>query len=313
MSGDVSVVITTHYRNDALRGAIESSLDQTLPPREVVVVDDSGERHAEPVVTDYDARYLPHEENRGQIAGWHTGVAATDGRYVQFLDDDDRLHEAKLAAQVDLLADNPAGVAYCGFEWADGERVLPPPDGRGDVLDLALSLDFPVCTTSTMLVERRLLEAAFPLTRYAAGCDVPLKIELATLTPYDYVDRPLVYRRYDSDSQGNSMAAMRARHRVLDEYEALYADVPPAVRRRAEAMSHRLVAATAIQNRRWSTAVIVGYFRAALADPSTRRYDLGRGLLALLGRPGLALGGRVADGWRALRARFRTTGGARRE
>lgn len=307
MSGDVSVVITTHYRNDALREAIESSLAQRHDPREVLVVDDSGERHAEPVVDQYAVRYLPHEENRGQVAAWHTGVAAATGRYVQLLDDDDRLHEAKLATQVDLLDECRAGVAYCGFEWSDGERVVPPSGARGDVLERVLTLDFPACTTSTLLVERRLLESVLPLPAYHGGSDIPLKIELATRTTYEYVDRPLVYRRRDSGSQGNSMTAMLARRRVLDEYEELYAAVPTAVRQRAEAMSYRLVAAAAIRNRAWSARAIACYLRAARADPSTRRYDLARGLLAVVGRPGLALGGYVAGGVRSLRARFGST------
>jgi hypothetical protein len=300
----VSVVVTTHYRNDTLRDAIESALAQTQPPHEILVVDDSGECHAEPVAAEYDIQYLPHEANRGQVTAWHTGVAACRGRYVQLLDDDDRLHEEKLATQIDLLADRPARIAYCGFEWSDGERVMPPSEGHGDVLNRVLSLDFPACTTSTLLVEQSLLAEVLPLPPYEGGTDIPLKIELAARSAYEYVDRPLVYRRREPGSQGQSMAAMLARRRVLDEYEELYAAAPPAVRQRATAMSHRLVAETAVRNRRWSARAVACYLRAALADPSTRRYDLGRALLAALGRPGLALGGRVAASWRSLRGKF---------
>lgn len=312
VSGDISVVITTHFRNETLQQAIESSLAQTVPPRQVLVVDDSGERHAEPVATDYDVSYLAHAENRGQIAAWHTGFAAAEGRYVQLLDDDDVLHETKLAAQLELLEDHSAAVAYCGFEWSDGERVMPPGEARGDVLERVLTLDFPVCTTSTLLIERRLLEAVFPLRAYGGGTDLPLKIELATLSPFEYVDRPLVSRRKSPNSQGRSMVAMRARHRILDDYEELYAEVPPEVRQRAAAMSHRLVAAAAMQNQHWSAEAIACYFRAALADPSTRRYDMTRGLLAVLGRPGLAAGRHFADCARSLRGSLRSTCSTRR-
>ena len=304
VSGTVSVVITTYFRNDALRNAIESSLAQTLSPHEILVVDDSGERHAESVCSAYDVRYLPHETNRGQVAAWHTGVAAADGQYVQLLDDDDTLHEAKLAAQVEVLDGHSAGVVYCGFEWRDGTRLMPPSDGQGDVLERVLTLDFPVCTTSTLLTERRLLEDVVPLPDYGGGTDLPLKIELATRSTYEYVDRPLVSRRNDPDSQGNSMTAMRARHQILDEYEELYAEVPETVHQRATAMSHRLVAATAIQQQYWSAEAIVSYFRAALADPSTRPNDVIRGLFALGGRPGLAVGEQLASWVGSLRARL---------
>ena len=306
MGGDVSVVITTHYRNGPLRTAIESVLAQTHEPREVLVVDDSGEHHAEPVVEEYDVRYLGHEENRGQIAGWHGGAAATEGAYVQLLDDDDHLHEGKLAAQVELLEERSAGVAYCGFEWTDGERVVPPPEGRGDVLDRALTLEMPACTTSTLLVERSLLERVFPLPSYRGGTDVPLKIELAARSAYEYVDRPLVYRRRSPGSQRHSDAAMRTRRRVLDEYASLYEDAPASVQQRAAATAYRLTATTALRGCRWSPRAVLYYAKAGLANPDTRRRDLARSLLAVLGRPGITAGGYAADAVRSLLGESRT-------
>lgn len=50
----VSIVVTTHYRNRMLREAIESALGQTYEPIELIVVDDSGERHAEAAIEAYD-------------------------------------------------------------------------------------------------------------------------------------------------------------------------------------------------------------------------------------------------------------------
>ncbi len=178
-----------------MQEAIESVLAQTHEPREVVVVDDSGERHAESVVDRYDVRYIAHETNRDQVAAWETGLAATDGRYVQFLDDDDLLAPEKLAAQVSLLESSPdAGVIYCGVATSDGE-YRPDPSVRGDVLDHALVFEMFPCYTTSMLFDRACLERVQPFTHTSNRTDIRLMIELARITEFEYVEDVLVEQR----------------------------------------------------------------------------------------------------------------------
>jgi glycosyltransferase involved in cell wall biosynthesis len=107
-NGLVSVVIPTYYRNDGLRRAIESALSQTYDPVEVIVVDDSGERYAEPVAREYDVTYIAHEENLGGNPARNTGIKAASGEYIQLLDDDDRLLPEKLERQIPALEADPS-------------------------------------------------------------------------------------------------------------------------------------------------------------------------------------------------------------
>lgn len=140
---DISVVVPTYYRNDLLRDALESITEQTVTPTQAVVVDDSGEAHAESVVAEFDdVRYIPLDRNRGQNAALNIGIRETDGEYVQLLDDDDYLKPTKLARQRSLLERRPeVGVAYCGVEWTDGRIDRPDPDARGTVLSRALAFE----------------------------------------------------------------------------------------------------------------------------------------------------------------------------
>jgi glycosyltransferase involved in cell wall biosynthesis len=128
---DVSIVIPTFRRLEPLREALQSALSQSLVTVEAVVVDDSPEGSAEGVVAalgDARVRYLKMERPTGgkparvRNAGW----PLTRGRFVHFLDDDDRVAEGAYAAMVAALEVHPhAGVAFGGVSpFGDNPEAL---------------------------------------------------------------------------------------------------------------------------------------------------------------------------------------------
>lgn len=103
----VSVVISTHNRETFLINAIISAMRQTLPPLEVIVVDDNSSDGTERAVAEFgDKRitYLRHVECLGAGAARNTGIEQARGDYIAFLDDDDQWLPGKLEHQVNLLA-----------------------------------------------------------------------------------------------------------------------------------------------------------------------------------------------------------------
>ncbi|MFL5581625.1 MAG: glycosyltransferase family 2 protein [Gemmatimonadaceae bacterium] len=113
----VSVVIPTFRRPAELREAIESALAQSGVTVEVIVVDDSPEGSARDVVGAVgDARvlYRVNERPSGGVPAEVRNLAwpLARGRYLHFLDDDDRLLPGASAALVAALERRPgAGVA----------------------------------------------------------------------------------------------------------------------------------------------------------------------------------------------------------
>ncbi|PSQ32046.1 glycosyltransferase family 2 protein [Halobacteriales archaeon SW_6_65_46] len=145
MTQTVSVIIPTYERPSFLRGAIETVLGQTHDDIEVVVVDDgSSESYAEKLVSNYSETVtcLCHDENQGLSAARNTGVRESSGKYVAFLDDDDRWHQTKLARQIKALeSDNQAGLATClvaavtpNNEPVHRESTAPSDDCSDDIL-----------------------------------------------------------------------------------------------------------------------------------------------------------------------------------
>lgn len=137
-----SVVITTYRRPDFLAHAVESVLDQDFTDYELWVVDDDptdtrgdaggGDAGAvEAVVGQYPGypiTLVRHAQNRGISAARNTGLQIARGRYIVFLDDDDRFAPTFLSRAYRALRNAPAsvGFAFMGrkiFQW-DGEQYV---------------------------------------------------------------------------------------------------------------------------------------------------------------------------------------------
>ncbi|HMU53777.1 MAG TPA: glycosyltransferase [Nitrospira sp.] len=87
----VSVIIPCYNHAHFLGEAIDSALNQTYFPVEVIIVDDgSTDEIAEIIVTRPSIRYL-RQDNMGLAHARNTGLSHSTGDYVLFLDADDRL------------------------------------------------------------------------------------------------------------------------------------------------------------------------------------------------------------------------------
>jgi glycosyltransferase involved in cell wall biosynthesis len=84
-----SVVIPAYEAAAFIAGAVESALAQTVPPNEVIVVDDGSTDDLQGAVAPYAERVLLiHKENGGLASARNAGVRAASGDFVAFLDAD---------------------------------------------------------------------------------------------------------------------------------------------------------------------------------------------------------------------------------
>lgn len=87
----VSVIIPTYNRPDLLSCAIRSVLDQTYENFEIIVINDYGEDVFDSVES-FKAdsiKYLCHIKNLGLSCARNTGIKASKGKILCYLDDDD--------------------------------------------------------------------------------------------------------------------------------------------------------------------------------------------------------------------------------
>jgi len=105
----VSVIIPVLNRAAIVGRAIMSALSQQLPSAgwstNVVVVDDGSSDDLATTLEPFGERVLlvRHAHNRGAAAARNTGIAASDGDLIAFLDSDDLWLPGKLKTQIDFM------------------------------------------------------------------------------------------------------------------------------------------------------------------------------------------------------------------
>lgn len=109
MRADVTAIVTTVGR-DSLGAAVESVLDQTLVPAQVLVVVDGcpaavdALRHEHPALTTPEVTLLATGGGRGGAYARQLGTDAATSRYVAYLDDDDVWLPAKTERQFEAVS-----------------------------------------------------------------------------------------------------------------------------------------------------------------------------------------------------------------
>lgn len=104
----VSVVIPTYNRADLLGDAIASALAQTVPPAEILVVDDGSTDDTPGVVASFGGpvRHI-RQERAGQSAARNFGASLASGEFIAMLDSDDLWEPLKLERQLALHREVP--------------------------------------------------------------------------------------------------------------------------------------------------------------------------------------------------------------
>lgn len=290
----VSVIITTYYRDEPLRRAIENVLDQTYDPIEIIVVDDSGESYAEELVSEFESvEYVPHEENQGQIEAWHTGFAQAKGEFIQLHDDDDWIDSSKIEYQINEFYQEDVDIVFSNIKENNEKIISPEYDMCGSFLKQVLSHNSYPCQTTSMLIRSNILEDVFPLTYYPGGTDIVLQIELSQQANFHHLDEVLIYRDTTGESQGGSVDAYKSHLQLIDDYSGLYDKYPEEFELRVRAGRWRKLGHAHLRDHVWSFSAISSFSRAFHIHPGVSGEYLELLIASIFGKPGFFMGSLV--------------------
>lgn len=210
----ISAIIPTYNRSRTVCSAIDSVLNQTYSPIEVIVVDDGSTDDTSDRLCSYSTKiYVIHQSNAGASAARNTGVRASSGSIVAFLDSDDIWLPKKIEKQVAALQAAGTSVCCCvsnmALHFNDGRTGtsfqsagLRPLHAEGAWLNVAEVLATRFLMFNQAVAIRR---NAFDIV---GGFDEKLKVledydlalRLALHGPWVFVSEPLAVWKQSEDS-----------------------------------------------------------------------------------------------------------------
>lgn len=109
----VSVIINNYNYGKFLPRAIESSLKQTYPNIEIIVVDDGSSDNSKEIILDYQDKVIAiFKENEGQSSAINLGFALSRGEIICLLDSDDVFEADKVQKIVEIF-NSYADIYWC--------------------------------------------------------------------------------------------------------------------------------------------------------------------------------------------------------
>jgi glycosyltransferase involved in cell wall biosynthesis len=248
VSVDVSVVVPTFRRELLVGEAIRSALSQQGVQVEVIVVDDAPGATARAAVESIDdarIHYFPRPEPSGGRPARvrNDGALHARGRYIYFLDDDDRMQAGSLATLVEALDAKPgAGMAF-GLVTPFGDDAVKLQEQADyfrraairasrlhSAQQLAACLVYcnPVLINSACIARRTVFEKVGGFDDSIPVCeDADFWARMALASDYLFIRKSLVEYRTGASSLMHNLAPNDAR--VNESYRLIQAKYSAAV------------------------------------------------------------------------------------
>ncbi|WP_318474742.1 glycosyltransferase family 2 protein [Photobacterium leiognathi] len=120
----VSVVITTKNRKDFLYRALNSINNNTKTPKEVIVVNDGGEKITlENTDFKFNLVLINNSDSLGGNKARNQGIKASSGDIIFFLDDDDAYTPNSISERIKLFEDPDVVLAFTGVKFVNSNNL----------------------------------------------------------------------------------------------------------------------------------------------------------------------------------------------
>lgn len=282
----VSVLIPTYNRASFLPGTLTSVFAQTVPPDEVILVDDGSTddtgQTVERLLSDNPdwrnrLRYV-RQENQGKSAALNKALPLARGDWLAFNDSDDRWLPEKTERQLAALDRFPDCLA-CFTETSLHEFNDRHPEltsrareslGRVDAPSTLYPINWPGTYMQTLIVRADVMRRFGEFdTQYRLSQDVDFLFRLGLLTSFCYVNLPLVEIDQDphralgltTNYPARSWTAMFEAESMLRKWLSMVDESRPELRR---ILKHELASARSAFANRYLLAGDVTSARQAL-------------------------------------------------
>ena len=223
---NVSVIIPAYNCDRYIDQAIASVLEQTYTDYELIIVDDGSTDDTAQVIKSYGDRinYI-YQDNQGVAQARNRGLAAAQGQYIAFLDQDDFFYSHKLASQVALMEQNPAR-GMIGSSWdivnAQGKRLnkvqIWQENRELNIRDIII---WKPVFLGAMLFSHAWLKKTTgfdPQLEQTPDVDLVLRLAAIGCPGYWLNDATVAYRQHESNASSNTLLQAQELNHILENF-----------------------------------------------------------------------------------------------
>src|SRR4029079_9424796 len=134
MTFSYSVVIPAYNAAATIGQSVQSILEQTIRPQEIIVVDDGSTDNIAAAIAGMRAEItLIRQDNRGPGAATTAGFRHVGTPFVATLDADDLWLPRKIEIQASLFESEPGIAGVCSLARLFADGAAPDPNGQGAI------------------------------------------------------------------------------------------------------------------------------------------------------------------------------------
>ena len=196
---NISVVIPSYNRKEFLKRSIDSVINQTKKPFEIIVVDDGSTDGTETMIkSDYDFVKFIKQKNKGVSAARNIGIEVSIGEWICFLDSDDEWKKDKLEKQIIAMKSNPGyKFFHCNEIWIkNGIRINQKKKHKkygGDIFDKCL--DMCRISPSSVMIDKTVFDEVGNFNENLVVCeDYELWLRICDKYRVFFIDEPLIIK-----------------------------------------------------------------------------------------------------------------------
>lgn len=221
----VSVIIPVHNAEKFIKETIDCVRAQSYGDWELLLIEDGSTDRTMDIMAAYleevkDERIqlkkreirTPEEKTFGAARARNLGLSLAQGRYIAYLDADDRWRADKLERELAFLQEKSAGFVFTGYEFGDENAK-----GTGKIVHVPETLIYKQALanttifTSTVMIDTEKIEKSLLVMPCIKSEDTASwwKILKSGVTAYGLDENLVVYRRAGNSLSSNKIEALR--------------------------------------------------------------------------------------------------------
>lgn len=213
----ISIIVPVYKAESFIAQTVQNVQAQTYGDFELILVDDASPDNSHVIIeelagSDKRIRLIRKEKNEGAAAARNTGIDASKGRYIAFLDADDVWKPEKLEKELAFMKEKKAAFVFTSYEFGDEEAR---PTGKlvrvPDTLKYRQALSRTIIFTSTVLIDLEKVDMSLVHMPIIESEDTATwwRILMSGITARGLDEVLVVYRRPAKSLSSNKFKAVK--------------------------------------------------------------------------------------------------------